>query len=798
MKKELTCFVACGDFYDTTHIIKQLKRESCVNKFYVLCPHKPEENMQVPVLTGNLCQTDSLQGLLPYCDTPYVLLVTRPHRIDIGMFALERFLQIAEMTSAAMLYSDYSDNGANGLTPHPLTDYQAGSLRDDFNFGALWLLRTEKFKEAVQQMTDSYRFAALYDLRLTLSRSGEILHIHESLYNVTPTDLRLSGEKNFDYVDPKNKQVQAEMETVCSRHLKCIGAWLPPMFQVPDFGGDFPVEMSVVIPVRNRERTIAEAVTSTLNQHTSFPFNVIVVDNHSTDRTTAILRELSSRYANLIHLIPEKQDLGIGGCWNRAVTDERCGRFCIQLDSDDLYIDDCVLQQVYDAFYAQKTAAVIGSYRIVDFNLQPLPPGLIDHREWTPENGRNNALRINGLGAPRAFCTSVLRKTMFPNTSYGEDYAAVLAISRHYQIGRIYRPLYLCRRWEGNSDAALSIDKENKNNIFKDRIRTFEVEARKKAVQQPALLPDVNRLFEEQIRDWETVSRRYSELEEVKSRKMVYPHCSLLLTYNPCRKGSSTAKVDPKSIQERPCFLCPANRPTEQKSISWNSYDILVNPFPIFKRHFTIVDKHHRIQLLTPERIEDMLVLARNLPEYTVFYNGPGCGASAPDHFHFQAGVRGYMPIEKELESGTEVICASSQLKISCKTDELRKVIVTESDSLSLLTQAVAEICRFTGQVVPCQPEAMVNLLAMFADNRWKVCIFPRKAHRPTQFFETGEKRIVFSPGAVDFGGVAILTEEKDFNRLNEETVKDMFSQLTLHENQFSTLKKLIQNSRLC
>lgn len=798
MKKELTCFVACGDSHDTAHIITQLERESCVKNLYVLCPHEPEEDMQVPVLTGNLCRTDSLQGLLPCCDTPYVLLVTRPHRIDIGMFALERFLQIAETTSATMLYSDYSDNGANGLTPHPLTDYQPGSLRDDFDFGALWLLRTEKFKEAVQHMNDSYRFATLYDLRLTLSRSGEILHIPESLYNVTPTDLRLSGEKNFDYVDPKNKEVQSEMEAVCSRHLKCIGAWLPPVFQVPDFGGNFPVEMSVVIPVRNRERTIAEAVTSALNQHTAFPFNVIVVDNHSTDRTTAILRELSSRYANLIHLIPEKQDLGIGGCWNRAVTDERCGRFCIQLDSDDLYIDDSVLQEVYDTFYAQKTAAVIGSYRIVDFNLQPLPPGLIDHREWTPDNGRNNALRINGLGAPRAFCTSVLRKTMFPNTSYGEDYAAVLAISRHYQIGRIYRPLYLCRRWEGNSDAALSIDKENKNNVFKDRIRTFEVEARKKAVQQPALLSDANRLFDEQIRDWETVARRYRELEEVKSREMVYPHCSLLLTYNPCRKGSSTAKVDSQSIQERPCFLCPANRPAEQKSISWNSYAILVNPFPIFKRHFTIVDKRHRAQLLTPERIEDMLVLARNLPEYTVFYNGPGCGASAPDHFHFQAGVRGYMPIEKETENGTEVICASSQLKISGKTDELRKVIVTESNSLSLLTQAVAEICRFIGRVVPCQPEPMVNLLAMFADNRWKVCIFPRKAHRPSQFFETGEKRIVFSPGAVDFGGVAILTEEKDFNRLDEKTLKEMFSQLTFHENEFSTLKNLIQNSRLC
>jgi len=270
---------------------------------------------------------------------------------------------------------------------------------------------------------------------------------------------------------------------VCNQHLKHVGAWLPPVFQNPNFEGNFPVEMSVVIPVRNREKTISEAVKSALNQHTSFPFNVMVVDNHSTDGTSGILKQLCTEYDNLIHILPQEQDLGIGGCWNRAITDDRCGRFCIQLDSDDLYIDNTVLQQVRDAFYTQKTAAVIGSYRIVDFNLHPLPPGLIDHKEWTPDNGRNNALRINGLGAPRAFCTSIIRKIKFPNTSYGEDYAAVLAISRHYQIGRLYDALYLCRRWEGNSDAALSVEKENKNNVFKDRIRTFEVEARKTVIQ---------------------------------------------------------------------------------------------------------------------------------------------------------------------------------------------------------------------------------------------------------------------------------------------------------------------------
>lgn len=484
MEKLLTCFASYGNPNDTNHIIKQLGALSCVKRCYIVSKHATEEEVQAPVLKGSLCQTAFLQQLPPYCDTPYILLVTQPHRIDFGTFALERFLQIAEATSASMMYSDYCDNTGNGLSPHPLTDYQNGSLRDDFNFGALWLMRTEKFKEAVKQMTADYQFAALYDLRLTLSRSGEILHIPESLYSMYPTDWRLSGEKNFDYVDPKNRGVQTEMEEACSQHLRHISAWLPPVFQSPDFGGAFLVEMSVIIPVKNRERTIAEAVASALHQDTSFPYNVLVVDNHSTDGTSAILRQLSSQYGNLIHIIPEEKDLGIGGCWNKAITDERCGRFCIQLDSDDLYIDEHVLQQVYDAFHTQKTAAVIGSYQIVDFSLQPLPPGLIDHKEWTPDNGRNNALRINGLGAPRAFCTSILRKVKFPNTSYGEDYAAILAISRHYQIGRIYHALYLCRRWEGNSDAALSVEKENKNNVFKDRIRTVEVEARKMVVQQ--------------------------------------------------------------------------------------------------------------------------------------------------------------------------------------------------------------------------------------------------------------------------------------------------------------------------
>lgn len=485
MEKLLTCFIACGNEKDTNHTLLQFEKENCIKQSYVLSHNNENRYPGASVLKGSFNQSDSLSQLISYCDTPYILFVIRPQRLQIGAFALERFLQIAQTTSAVMLYSDYNDHTPNGLSPHPVTDYQEGSLRDDFNFGPLWLVPTEKFKEAVHQMSTTYQFAALYDLRLRLSRTGKILRIPECLYSVIPVDTRLSGEKNFDYVDPKNSRVQKEMEQACTEHLQSIGSWLPPVFHTPDFEGNFPVEASVIIPVRNRERTIAEAVKSALSQQTSFQFNVLVVDNHSTDRTTAILRQLSGENKRLIHILPEEYDLGIGGCWNRAITDTRCGRFCIQLDSDDLYIDDSVLQQIVDTFYEQKTAAVIGSYQIVDSGLHPLPPGLIDHKEWTPDNGRNNALRINGLGAPRAFCTSVIRNIKFPNTSYGEDYAAVLSIYRHYQIGRIFRPLYLCRRWEGNSDAALSVEKENQNHIFKDSIRTFELSARKAmALQQ--------------------------------------------------------------------------------------------------------------------------------------------------------------------------------------------------------------------------------------------------------------------------------------------------------------------------
>jgi hypothetical protein len=395
------------------------------------------------------------------------------------MLALERYLEIASGTGAGMVYSDYFDRMDGKLSGHPVTDYQAGSLRDDFEFGPVLFFNSQALTTAVGGIGESLEFAGLYQLQLKLSQEGLPIRIPEYLYAVEPIDIRVSGKKMFDYVDPKNREVQIEMEKAVTIHLKEIGGYLEPVFEPITFDeADFLVEASVIIPVLNRERTVADAIESVMIQETGFDFNLIVVDNHSTDRTTSIVKELAKKYENLIHVVPDRRDLGIGGCWNVGIHHPQCGKFAVQLDSDDLYKGRDSLEQVVAAFYEQQCAMVVGAYRMTNFKLEEIAPGVVDHKEWTPENGRNNALRINGLGAPRAFYTPVLRKINVPNVSYGEDYGVGLAISRHYQIGRIYTPLYLCRRWEDNSDASLSVEAQNRHNTYKDRLRSFELSAR--------------------------------------------------------------------------------------------------------------------------------------------------------------------------------------------------------------------------------------------------------------------------------------------------------------------------------
>ena len=462
--KKITCFVPYIDESQSGKTLSALRNSQLVDK--VVCLDEP------------VFKSETIRRIAAESKANYALVYTKTTTLELGYMALERLLQIAQDTNAGLVYADHYQVKGGELVKAPVIDYQKGSLRDDFDFGSVLFFDAAALKESVQRMTETYQHAGLYDLRLKLSQRYALVHANEYLYSEVEEDNRKSGEKQFDYVDPRNRDRQIEMEKACTQHLKEIGGYLEPHFKDIDFNqGEFEVEASVIIPVRNREATIGAAIESVLKQQTKFKFNLIVIDNHSTDGTTEAIDAFKAD-GRVVHLVPERTDLGIGGCWNYGVNSTHCGKFAVQLDSDDLYKDEHTLQTIVDAFYEQKCAMVIGSYMMTDFDLNELPPGVIDHKEWTPDNGRNNALRINGLGAPRAFYTPVLRAIGLPNTSYGEDYAMGLNISRHYQIGRIYDVLYLCRRWGGNSDAALSIEKVNANNLYKDRIRTWELEAR--------------------------------------------------------------------------------------------------------------------------------------------------------------------------------------------------------------------------------------------------------------------------------------------------------------------------------
>jgi glycosyltransferase, group 2 family len=462
--KKITCFVPYIDESQAGKTLSALRNSQLVDK--VVCLDEP------------VFKSETIRRIAAESNADYALVYTKTTTLELGYMALERLLQIAQDTEAGLVYADHYQVKGGELVKAPVIDYQKGSLRDDFDFGSVLFFDAAALKESMQRMTETYQHAGLYDLRLKLSQRYALVHANEYLYSEVEEDNRKSGEKQFDYVDPRNRDRQIEMEKACTQHLKEIGGYLEPHFKDIDFNqGEFEVEASVIIPVRNRAATIGAAIESVLKQQTKFKFNLIVIDNHSTDGTTEAIDAFKTD-GRVVHLVPERNDLGIGGCWNYGVNSKHCGKFAVQLDSDDLYKDEHTLQTIVDAFYEQKCAMVIGSYMMTDFDLNELPPGVIDHKEWTPDNGRNNALRINGLGAPRAFYTPVLRSIGLPNTSYGEDYAMGLNISRHYQIGRIYDVLYLCRRWGGNSDAALSIEKVNANNLYKDRIRTWELEAR--------------------------------------------------------------------------------------------------------------------------------------------------------------------------------------------------------------------------------------------------------------------------------------------------------------------------------
>lgn len=480
MKPNINCFIPFENTSQVKETVASLQASSLVNEIYLLTENNCTDTVAgcQTISIDSLRSTSTLKKIAANANTVYTLIYTKPADLSLGYFALERMLQIAKDSNAGLIYADHYQVTDKEKKNSPLIAYQKGSLRDDFNFGPVLIYKSEELKKAVAKMDTDYKFAAIYDLRLKVSQEADLVHINEYLYTEIENDTRKSGEKIFDYVDPKNREVQIEMEKACTDHLKVIGGYLAPKFKDVEFNqANFEYEASVIIPVRNRIRTIADAIKSVLNQKTNFKFNLIIVDNYSSDGTGETIDSFATD-ERLIHVIPENKELGIGGCWNAGVHHPKCGKFAIQLDSDDVYSDENTLQKIVDAFYAQNCAMVVGSYMLTDFDMNMIPPGVIDHKEWTPENGRNNALRINGLGAPRAFYTPLLRDIKVPNTSYGEDYALGLQFSREHQIGRIYDVLYLCRRWDDNSDASLDITKMNAHNTYKDRIRTWELQAR--------------------------------------------------------------------------------------------------------------------------------------------------------------------------------------------------------------------------------------------------------------------------------------------------------------------------------
>ena len=776
MREKIDLFLPFEALEKGEETLLELHENKTVQHINLLVSSDFASQHQVPegctfVVIDRMESSNTVMSIAENTDADYLLLCTRMTSVRWGLYALERFLRTADDTGAVMVYSDHYSLEEGALTKHPAIDYQAGSLRDDFDFGSLWLIKSQALLDYVAQ-TDrvDYQYAGLYDLRLYLSRKGEIFHLNEYLYTEAELDTRKSGEKQFDYVNPRNREVQIEMERACTAHLEKVGAIVDTNFyRQPDFDEqDFACEASVVIPVFNREKTIADAVKSALSQKTNFPYNVIVVNNHSTDSTGEILDSIDDE--RLIQIVPGRTDLGIGGCWNVAVNSDHCGKFAVQLDSDDLYSSPKTLQKIVDAFHEQKAAMIIGSYRMCDFDLNTLPPGLIDHKEWTEDNGCNNALRINGLGAPRAFFTPLVRQIQFPNTSYGEDYALGLAFSRRYRIGRIYDELYLCRRWGGNSDAALSVERVNANNLYKDRLRTMELKARQQMLQGKAdIMEDssISRFFNRQLEMWEDARHRFRDLKHVEVRQL---SDQLKVQFNPARIVSTGAKIDKHTLGERPCFLCERNRPKEQmtKQID-DHFQLLVNPFPILPVHFTIPATKHQPQSIYRHYGEMHRLLSLH-SELMVFYNGPKCGASAPDHLHFQAGTSGVLPLQTNWQrlsrSLTDVISLNDDEKISVLRDFLVPafVIISKSeDSDEELFHRLYRSMPMRGD----ESEPMMNIIAWRKGDEFISVVIPREKHRPDAYFAEGEAQMMVSPGALDMAGLIITPREEDFSKIN-------------------------------
>ena len=805
MREKIDLFLPCEYIDDAQKALSVLHEYKTVQHIHFLVSADFAAHHQVPegctfVITDRLESSNTIVSIAENTDADYVMICTRHTTIGWGNNTLERFLRVADDTDAVMVYADHYKMVEGKMEKHPVIDYQSGSLRDDFDFGSLWCIKAQALADYIAQPDrEEYQFAALYDFRLYLSRVGEIFHLNEFLYSEAELDTRKSGEKQFDYVNPRNREVQIEMEKACTQHLGKVGALIDTTFyRQPDFGEqDFEYEASVIIPVFNREKTVADAVKSALGQKANFKFNVIVVNNHSTDRTGEILDELKAD--NLIQIVPERTDLGIGGCWNEAINSSFCGKFAVQLDSDDLYSSPKTLQKIVDAFYKQKAAMIIGSYRMCDFDLNTLPPGLIDHKEWTDENGCNNALRINGLGAPRAFFTPLVRQIQFPNTSYGEDYALGLAFSRRYRIGRIYDELYLCRRWGGNSDAALSVEKVNANNLYKDRLRTMELKARQHLLQGKAdIMEDssISRFFNRQLEVWTDARHRFRDLKHVETRQF---SDQLKLQWNPARIVSTGAKIDKKTLGERPCFLCDKNRPKEQMSKQIDEkFHLLVNPFPILPVHFTIPARKHQPQLIYKNYGEMHRFISLH-SDLMVFYNGPKCGASAPDHLHFQAGTNGILPLQTNWQrlsrNLTDIISLNDEEKISVVRDFIVPAFVIISKS----AESDEALFRRLYKTMPQrgdETEPMMNIISWRKGEEFISVVIPREKHRPEAYFAEGDAQFVVSPGALDMSGLIITPREEDFRKLTEEKALSLLQECGVSEEKMNAIIAKLKASK--
>lgn len=802
MNKTITCFIPYGSENQINKTIRHLQECSTVDRIFLL-PTSPVPNLSLPdkcyILPSSAPESvERYKQVALYANTPFTLICTQVQDLEFGYMALERMCDYLSAPQCSMVYADHYKTIKGERTPHPVIDYQLGSVRDDFDFGSLLMFRTDYLKRAINEIEaeKEYQHSALYALRLALSRYGELTHIREFLYTETEIDLRKSGEKQFDYVDPRNRQVQIEREEVFTRHLKKIGAYLKPSMMTVDLKeGEFSHEASIIIPVRNRARTINDAIRSVLEQETSFPFNLIIIDNHSTDRTSEIIEQYKNDN-RVIHLIPERTDLGIGGCWNLGINHPQCGRFAMQLDSDDLYSSPHTLQTIVDKFYKEQCAMVIGSYRMTDFTLQTLPPGVIDHKEWTDENGHNNALRINGLGAPRAFFTPLLRKIRVPNTSYGEDYALGLAFSRQYRIGRIYDVLYLCRRWEGNSDAALSIEKINQNNNYKDSLRTLEIKLRQ-AMNKKRQAGDL--FIENQLAKWQTARTNHEALNQIETRRFELAGNTITVQFNPARAVSTCAKVDKSSIEARKCFLCPENKPNEQDEIIISldePFSLRINPYPILPGHLTISSLKHQDQVLADKTIRQLPgKLISWLEEYfasgyVLFYNGAKCGASAPDHFHFQAVKQSDVPVIQQWERLMETAVRETEIKtengntyssfqITSYICPIQVFICNHSTDIlpEMINQYLESLPLHEGESEP-----RYNLFAWQDKQRgFTMAYFPREEHRPACYTATRGEQLLVSPGALDMAGLLVTPRKEDFDRITESDITKIYKEVAYH-----------------